>query len=568
MAKQEADLTDKVLGEFRLLRRLGVGGMAEVYLAEQVALERKVAVKIMKPDMVKGSDDVILARFKQEAMAAAGLNHPSIVQVYTIGEADGYHYIAQEYVQGKNLAEFLKAKGTPDLAACLHVMRHVAAALKAAGEAGIVHRDIKPENIMLSKRGEVKVADFGLAQLTTREEDVSLTQQGMTLGTPLYMSPEQVTGAELDHRSDLYSFGVTCFHLLTGTPPFRGQTAMQIAVQHVRNEPPEIKSLNASVPTVVAAVVNKLMEKDPEDRYKNAGDLLKDIRALARGYKEKKNLDTIALPILGDVSLGIGGGDSILKPLDESLDEFKLSPAEDIAAVDSKPSIPATDSKPSLKAKPGKPQPISAKSNSGKISTAKPPAKSASSGKLTDKASSGRSSRGQSATGTKPRIATSLSGTKKVAKKPRPKDDDDDDFIMRKAKTEGEEMDLTPMVDVTFLLLIFFMITASFSLQKAIQTPAPDPSEKGAAAKPTMEELQQDSVIVFVDEENVIYVDDEPLSDPSDIEAKLRDKIGSEQKTELVLEASPLALHESIVQVIDAAKEVGMQRIRKVHRTD
>ena len=545
MAKPQQDLTDKVLGEFHLLRRLGAGGMAEVYLAEQLALERKVAVKIMKPDMVKGSDDVILARFKQEAMAAAGLNHPSIVQVYTIGEADGYNYIAQEYVQGKNLAEFLKAKGTPDLAACLHIMRHVAAALKAAGEAGIVHRDIKPENIMLSKKGEVKVADFGLAQLTTREEDVSLTQQGMTLGTPLYMSPEQVTGSELDHRSDLYSFGITCFHLLTGTPPFRGQTAMQIAVQHVRNEPPDIKSINKDVPTVVAAVVHKLIEKAPEDRYENAGELLKDIRALARGYKEKRNLNTISLPVLGDVSLGLAPGASILKPLDDSAEEFRLSSAG--STVDAGQSNESTsDSKPTVKTKTAKPALKPSGSTNSGISPQKTTQRVA-----------------------KTKIATSLSETEAVAKpRRRRREDEEEEFTIRKAKAEAEEMDLTPMVDVTFLLLIFFMITASFSLQKAIQTPAPDPSEKGAAAKPTMEELQQDSVIVFVDEENTIYVDDEPLSDPSDIEPKLRDKIGSEQKTELVLEANPLALHESIVMVIDAAKEVGMQRIRKVHRTD
>jgi serine/threonine protein kinase/biopolymer transport protein ExbD len=557
MPKPEEDLTEKVLGEFRLLRRLGVGGMAEVYLAEQTALKRKVAVKVMKPDMVKGSNDVVLARFKQEAMAAAGLNHPSIVQVYTIGNEDGYHYIAQEYVQGKNLAEFLKAKGTPDLAACLHIMRHVAAALKAAGEAGIVHRDIKPENIMLSKRGEVKVADFGLAQLTARSEDVTLTQQGMTLGTPLYMSPEQVTGADLDHRSDLYSFGVTCFHMLCGRPPFRGESAMQIAVQHVRDEPPELKSFNANVPTVVAAVVHKLMQKNPEDRYENAGDLLKDIRALARGYKDKKNLNTISLPVLGDVTLGIGTGDSILKPLDDSVTEFELKPPGSTAAnkgpspsrpIPSKPALPDTGSKPAIKSA---------------------PTKSSTTPKAVKTAIESKASR---------RIATAKIATKpgqpakqvksKPAAKTRRVDDDEEEFGIRKVQTEFEEMDLTPMVDVTFLLLIFFMITASFSLQKAIQTPAPDPDEKGAAATPTMEELQRDSVIVFVDETNTVYVDDEPLSDVSEIESALRDKIGNEQKTELVLEASPEALHENIVIVIDAAKEVGMQRIRKVHRTD
>ena len=142
------DLSERSLGEFRLLRRLGRGGMAEVYLAEQTSLARQVAVKLLRAELL--ADETYLKRFKTEAMAAAGLNHPNIVQVYVIGEADGMHYIAQEYVQGQNLREYLVRKGPPDLAVALHLMKQVAAALQAAGAAGIVHRDIKPENILIT----------------------------------------------------------------------------------------------------------------------------------------------------------------------------------------------------------------------------------------------------------------------------------------------------------------------------------------------------------------------------------------------------------------------------------
>jgi len=174
------DLLDHMLGEFRILRRLGRGGMAEVYLAEQTQLKRNVAVKVLHKDRV--TDANYLKRFKTEAMAAGSLSHPNIVQVHSIGEQDGIHYIAQEYVPGMNLREFLARKGPPELALAVRIIRQAAAALQAAHAAGIVHRDIKPENIMLTRKGEVKVADFGLAQLTQAGERVNLTQDGVTMG--------------------------------------------------------------------------------------------------------------------------------------------------------------------------------------------------------------------------------------------------------------------------------------------------------------------------------------------------------------------------------------------------
>ncbi|HEY3968647.1 MAG TPA: protein kinase, partial [Planctomycetaceae bacterium] len=173
------DLSERMLGEFRILRRLGQGGMAQVYLAEQTSLKRNVAVKVLHKDRV--ADTSYVQRFKTEALAAASLSHPNIVQVLVIGEQDGIQYIAQEYVPGMNLRELLARKGPPEQALAVRIIRQVANALQAAHAAGIVHRDVKPENIMITRKGEVKVADFGLAQLTQDGERLQLTQAGVTM---------------------------------------------------------------------------------------------------------------------------------------------------------------------------------------------------------------------------------------------------------------------------------------------------------------------------------------------------------------------------------------------------
>src|SRR5207302_5935246 len=161
----------------------------------------------------------------------------------------GKHLMALEYVEGRNLREFLEKKRTLDILLGLSIMRQVAAALQRAGELGILHRDIKPENILLNRKGEVKVADFGLSRVYAEEQPaVHLTQPGLTMGTPLYMSPEQIQGQPVDPRTDIYSFGVTCYHMLTGQPPFRGQTALELALQHVRTEAAPLKEVRPDLP--------------------------------------------------------------------------------------------------------------------------------------------------------------------------------------------------------------------------------------------------------------------------------------------------------------------------------
>jgi len=289
----DADLAGRTLGDFKLVRRLGRGAMAEVYLAEQQSLRRPVALKVLKTALA--GDVNYVQRFQNEARAAASLVHANIVQIYEVGFAGGVHYIAQEYVQGQNLREWLQRHGPLDAKPAVAFMRQAAAALHKAAQAGIVHRDIKPENIMLSKSGEVKVADFGLARIAREDDVLHLTQVGITMGTPLYMSPEQVEGKTLDSRSDLYSFGVTCYHVLAGDPPFTGETALAVAVQHLNSQPRRLEELRPDLPPGLARIVHRMMEKKPAERYPSARELLSDLRALPIAADDEAELWSVGV---------------------------------------------------------------------------------------------------------------------------------------------------------------------------------------------------------------------------------------------------------------------------------
>lgn len=287
-----SDLTDRVLGDFRLLRRLGIGGMAEVYLAEQISLSRSVAVKILLADAVSKKNSTLLQRFEREARAAGGLSHPNIVQVYMIGQADELHFIVQEYVQGQNLSQWFKKNGPPDFLTGLKWMKQVAAALKVASDAGIVHRDIKPENIMLTRSGDAKVTDFGLAQLIESNEKMNLTQAGTTMGTPWYMSPEQIQGEKLDHRSDQYSFGVTMYHTFAGQPPFPGKNSVSVAVLHLKENAKRLSEHRRDLPEKLCDVIHRMMEKKPEDRFATPDELLSAIQQLDHAALSPAIVDT------------------------------------------------------------------------------------------------------------------------------------------------------------------------------------------------------------------------------------------------------------------------------------
>lgn len=273
------DLSGRSIADFQILRKLGQGGMGQVYLAQQISLKRNVALKVLRPEL--SSSPKALARFEQEATTVAKVTHPNIVQVYAFGVEEGIAYVALEYVEGKNLKEILAKRGPPELPIALSIMRQVAAALQRASEAGIIHRDVKPENILVTRKTEVKVADFGLARVKEGDKPgLNLTQTGVTMGTPLYMSPEQVEGKPVDCRTDVYSFGVTCYHLLSGEPPFRGESAFEVALQHVQKQPVPLGKLRPDLPEVLCAIVHKMMAKSPDDRYPNGKEVARDLLRL------------------------------------------------------------------------------------------------------------------------------------------------------------------------------------------------------------------------------------------------------------------------------------------------
>lgn len=276
------DLTGRTLGDYQILRRLGVGGMGQVYLARQLSLKREVALKLLRDELNK--NPTALMRFQAEAEAVAKLNHPNIVHIHQMGEVEGLRFMALEYVEGRNLRDHLARKGPPDLPITLSIIRQVVLAIQQAHEYGIVHRDIKPENILITRKVEVKVTDFGLSRYFAGETPaLNLTQSGITLGTPLYMSPEQVQGHAVDHRSDIYSLGVTCYHLLAGEPPFRGATAFDVALKHVQDQPQPLGELCPDLPADLCGMIHKMMAKNPNDRYASAREILRDLAKVRDG---------------------------------------------------------------------------------------------------------------------------------------------------------------------------------------------------------------------------------------------------------------------------------------------
>lgn len=280
-----SDLVGRRLGDYQILRKIGSGGMADVYAARQLQLQRDVAWKALRAD--SPSDDANLKRFQREAQAAARLNHPSIVQVYEFGETDGVHFIAQELVDGINLKQSLDRDGPIDAEQAIDILRSVAGALQVAHDAGVTHRDIKPENIMRGGDGAIKVTDFGLARLLTQIDTstANLTRAGLTLGTPRYMSPEQIQGHAVDARSDLYSLGVTMYHLLAGSPPFDADEPIALAVKHLNETPmPLDRARGASdLPEWLVSLVMQCLQKSPGARYASAADLLSELDSAGDG---------------------------------------------------------------------------------------------------------------------------------------------------------------------------------------------------------------------------------------------------------------------------------------------
>lgn len=278
-----ADKKVTQLGDFRLIKKLGQGGMGEVFLAHQVSLDRQVALKVMNKQFSKQENFV--KRFKREAQTMAKLNHPHIVQGYAVGEQNGLLYLAMELVKGheggRSLQDWMDRQKKLDVGDALHVTLVIADALKYANEMSLIHRDIKPDNMLITEKGMVKLSDMGLAKAT--DEDMSMTQSGTGLGTPYYMSPEQASDAKhVDHRSDIYALGCTFYYFLTGELPFKGASAMELILAKTKGTFARAKSLNKEIPERLDLIIDKMIAKDPKARYQTYEELIRDLQSLGR----------------------------------------------------------------------------------------------------------------------------------------------------------------------------------------------------------------------------------------------------------------------------------------------
>jgi len=265
-------------GRYVVSRRVGVGGMADVYLANDTQLHRDVALKILHPQYA--DDEGFVERFRREAQAAAKLQHPNIVQIYDWGREGDFNFIVMEYVDGLSLKDYLAEEGPLEIADATRIARDVLAALAYAHRSGLVHRDIKPGNILLGDENKVQVTDFGIARA---EAASTMTQSGTILGTAYYLSPEQAQGQPLDGRSDIYSLGIVLYEMLSGRRPFEGDSPVSIAYKHVREVPRPPSVYRADIPRPLEAIVMNALAKKPEDRYSSAALMGRDLEAFGQG---------------------------------------------------------------------------------------------------------------------------------------------------------------------------------------------------------------------------------------------------------------------------------------------
>ena len=294
------------LSRYEIISKLGAGGMGEVYLAEDTSLHRRVALKVLPATVASDGDR--MRRFKQEATAAASLNHPNIAHIYEIGESGGTHFIAMEYVDGVTLREKIYAEDT-ELFKLLRQLQHVAEGLAKAHASRIIHRDLKPDNIMISADGHAKILDFGLAKLNEAQTEVGtedptlvlspVTSPGLILGTSGYMSPEQAQGKtkEIDNRSDIFSFGCILFEAITKHKAFKGRDTIDTLNKIIRDSPPSIASLNPTAPQDLQRIVRRCLAKDPDERYQNIKEVAIELKDIRRTLQETPEAEGTSVPV-------------------------------------------------------------------------------------------------------------------------------------------------------------------------------------------------------------------------------------------------------------------------------
>lgn len=272
----------KINDRYQIIRTIGEGGMANVYLAHDLILDRDVAVKILRGDL--SDDEKFVRRFQREAIAASSLSHPNIVEMYDVGEDDGKYYIVMEYVEGKTLKNLIKKRGGLTLPEVIDIMTQLTSAISCAHDSNIIHRDIKPQNVLIKEDGLVKITDFGIAMALNSNE---LTQTNSVMGSVHYLPPEQANGKGATVKSDIYSLGIVMFELLTGQLPFKGDNAVEIAIKQMKNQIPSVCNINSLIPQSVENVILKACAKNPKNRYKNVVEMYNDIQTCLD--EERKN---------------------------------------------------------------------------------------------------------------------------------------------------------------------------------------------------------------------------------------------------------------------------------------
>ena len=263
----------KINDRYQVIRSIGEGGMANVYLAYDTILDRNVAVKVLRGDLA--TDEKFVRRFQREAMSASALSHPNIVEMYDVGEDDGNYFIVMEYIDGKTLKNLIKKRGALTVVEVVDIMLQLTSAISCAHDSYIIHRDIKPQNVMILDDGRVKITDFGIAIASNASE---LTQTNSVMGSVHYLPPEQANGAGATAKSDIYSLGILMFELLTGKLPFKGENAVEIALKQMKEQIPSVCAMNPEIPQSIENVILKACAKNPKNRYANVKDMYNDIK--------------------------------------------------------------------------------------------------------------------------------------------------------------------------------------------------------------------------------------------------------------------------------------------------